>query len=345
MRRLLVLLTLSLILIFPLSACADSAVIEVTPTRTKPTAVVDPQPSATATVHEITNTPVPSATLIVESTQTQNTAQVIPEDFSCTDVFCHFAWSGWLARPIAYPGNERIDLTYPYASNGDGNLDIHHGVEFPNPSGTPVLAVAGGEVVFAGKDDQSWLGPYPNFYGNVVVLRHADLFDGEDLFSVYGHLSAIYVDVNEEVDMGDVLGEVGASGVADGAHLHLEFRYGLNDYNQTTNPVLWFAPLTSEGSGSTATLAGLILDPYGDPLSTTQVVLESLDESGKPEKSYYFETYVNLGTNPHPALNENFALPDLPPGNYRLSVIYGTLYEIFFTLEAGQLGFVNLQLD
>lgn len=330
---------------FLLSACAETPVFQITPTQTYITEGIDPQPNLTATIQNTDLLPIPTLTPVVEIDQDQSESQELTYDFSCIEVFCQYDWPGWMARPINFPDNAEIDLTYPYASTGGGSFDIHHGVEFPNPSGTPVHAPSAGEVVFAGSDDQIILGPYPNFYGNVIILHHGDLYNGEDVFSVYGHLSAILMDEKAIVDVGDILGEVGASGVAYGSHLHFEVRYGLNDYNQTTNPILWFAPLSTNRVEPTATLAGLIIDSYGDRLSEIQVTLQQLDEDGKPEKSYYFETYVDLGTIPHPALNENFALPDLPPGDYRLSVVLGTLYEVFFTLEAGKLGFINLQLD
>jgi hypothetical protein len=107
---------------------------------------------------------------------------------------------------------------------------------------------------------------------------------------------------------------------------------------------LWFSPLVDQDSAKTGTIAGRILDRFGKPVSETSISLQKLDTTGEVEKSYYLKTYAQDGINPHPTLAENFALPDIPPGDYRLSVVVGTLYEVLFTLEPGMLGFINLQV-
>jgi len=273
-----------------------------------------------------------------------NDVQKIIENLSCGETYCQMEWSGWLLRPFSSPDRQRIDLTYPYASTSDGRFDIHHGVEFPNPHGAAVRAAAKGEVVFAGTDEDGLIGPYKNFYGNVVVLKHSGQFNDEDLYTLYGHLSSIDVAQGEILEPGDILGRVGASGIAIGSHLHFEVRYENNYYASTTNPVLWFLPLADQDSAKTATIAGRIFDQFGEPVSDTSITLQKLDRNGTVEKTYYLKTYAQEGINPHPALAENFALPDIPPGDYRLSVVVGTLYEVLFTLEPGTLGFINVHV-
>jgi len=284
----------------------------------------------------------PTATPIPQET---DEVLVIRQAISCEQSFCQIEWPGWLVRPFIYPARDRIDLTYPYGSTRNGTLAIHHGVEFPNPYGTPVHAAAGGKVVYAGNDDKEIFGPYQNFYGKVVILQHDDIINGKGLYSLYGHLSEIDVNEGEMILAGDVLGQVGTSGVADGSHLHFEVRYEINDYRNTTNPVLWFTPLANLTFGQSSTLAGFISDPYGNPIPDASITLEKLSGDGEVEKHYYFKSYAENGINSHPALNENFTMPDLPPGDYRLTFISGTLYEIFFSLEQGMLGFINLQIN
>jgi murein DD-endopeptidase MepM/ murein hydrolase activator NlpD len=261
---------------------------------------------------------------------------------SCKESFCQIDWPGWMRRPFSEPDRDWIDLTYPYASTGDGTLAIHNGVEFPNQYGTPVKAAAAGEVLYAGDDKGLLFGPYTNFYGNVIILQHENLYEGKDLFTLYGHLSIINVEEGDSVLAGDVLGQVGATGVAGGPHLHFEVRYDVNKYQNATNPVLWFSSLVKQASGQTAVLAGLIVDFTGESMPELSLTLEKLKDGGEIEGHYYFKTYAENGINSHPALGENFAIPDLPPGDYRLTYISGKMYEIFFTLEPGKLGFINL---
>lgn len=293
-------------------------------------------------------TPVSDSTPTPTVIPTSITVEEVPTGFErivCGEVFCQAEWQGFLSRPISQDYRNTIDPTYPYASTKNGTLDNHIGVEFVNSTGTPVIAVAHGEVVFAGKDDQVLLGPYPGFYGNVVVLKHPGLYAEEDVFSLYGHLSVIDVEVGAFVDTGDVLGKVGATGYATGSHLHFEVRLRQNDAAHTVNPLLWFAPLNSEEEGKQASLAGVIMSKDGNPLPELDLAIERLDLEGKPIAFYYPKTYNNTGINGHPELGENFTLCDLPPGNYRLAFVYGTLYEYFFTLEPGHLGFIRVGLD
>jgi murein DD-endopeptidase MepM/ murein hydrolase activator NlpD len=84
----------------------------------------------------------------------------------------------------------------------------HLGVDFAAPRGTPVIAAGDGVVVAAG-----WGGAF----GRQVRIRH----DGE-LITVYAHLDrfAAGIKIGSEVHRGDVIGTVGASGLASGNHLH-----------------------------------------------------------------------------------------------------------------------------
>ncbi len=86
----------------------------------------------------------------------------------------------------------------------------HKGVDYSAPLGTPVRAVGGGVVEFAG---------WQNGYGNVVEVTH-----GHDRTTVYAHLSRIDVRKGQQLDIGAALGHVGATGWATGPHLHFEVK-------------------------------------------------------------------------------------------------------------------------
>ncbi len=86
------------------------------------------------------------------------------------------------------------------------------GVVFGAARGTPVRAVAGGRVRFAG-----WF----RGYGKLVIVDH-----GEGYFSVCGHLDAIAVEVGGAVARGAALGTVGETGSLSGPQLYFEIRRG-----------------------------------------------------------------------------------------------------------------------
>jgi murein DD-endopeptidase MepM/ murein hydrolase activator NlpD len=81
----------------------------------------------------------------------------------------------------------------------------HLGVDFAAPSGTPVRAAADGVVLQAG-----WSGGY----GKVVKLRHA-----RGLQTLYGHLSRIAVRPGQRVEQGELIGNVGTTGLSTAPHL------------------------------------------------------------------------------------------------------------------------------
>lgn len=324
----------------------DAPVLDA-PTVTDPSSDT-PEPEPEWSV-EATQTVQPTFTPTVEMSITatlQEKAENPEFLLDCPQNFCQAEWPGFLERPFAVDFRRTIDPTYPYANTKDGTLEAHHGVEFPNGYGTPVQAAADGEVVFAGDDELTVLGPYTHFYGNVVMLRHPGVFFGEDLFTVYAHLSVMVVDEGDLVSVGERIGEVGASGAADGPHLHFEVRLGANDYDQTYNPLLWFAPInTDQPDQKGAALAGIIRDRYDAPVDKYDFVLEALDSEGTIVKRYYPRTYVLAKLNAYPDLGENFVIPDLPPGDYRLVYIAGAVHDVYFTLEPGGLGWISIKFD
>jgi len=96
--------------------------------------------------------------------------------------------------------------TSPY---GEGP-EMHAGLDIAARYGAPVAAAGGGQVVFAGREAG---------YGGLVIVEHGGRTD-----TLYGHLSALYVREGQQVRRGQVLGAVGATGRATGAHLHYEVR-------------------------------------------------------------------------------------------------------------------------
>lgn len=92
----------------------------------------------------------------------------------------------------------------------DGGEEFHRGVDLACAEGTPVLAAMDG-VVLAARRSQS--------YGNCLRVAHAD---GWETF--YAHLQYLYVRAGEVVRAGQIIGTVGQTGRATGAHLHFELK-------------------------------------------------------------------------------------------------------------------------
>jgi murein DD-endopeptidase MepM/ murein hydrolase activator NlpD len=96
----------------------------------------------------------------------------------------------------------------------------HEGTDYAAAYGTPVRATAEGTVTEAGRSGG---------YGNLVELRHAN-----GIQTRYGHLSrfAAGLHVGQRVHQEQIIGYVGATGLATGPHLHYEFRVN----GRATNP-------------------------------------------------------------------------------------------------------------
>lgn len=102
-------------------------------------------------------------------------------------------------------------ITTPYKKAGKmWSKGYHTGVDFAQPVGTPVLAVADGKVANA-----NW----GKAYGTQIVQ---DLGDGT--FCIYAHLSKSNKKAGEAIAKGELIGYVGNTGNSSGAHLHFERR-------------------------------------------------------------------------------------------------------------------------
>jgi murein DD-endopeptidase MepM/ murein hydrolase activator NlpD len=88
----------------------------------------------------------------------------------------------------------------------------HEGTDYAAAPGTPVMAAGDGVVLRAGR---------AGGYGNLVELRHRN-----GITTRYGHLRrfARGVRAGARVQQGQTIGYVGSTGLANGPHLHYEFR-------------------------------------------------------------------------------------------------------------------------
>lgn len=139
--------------------------------------------------------------------------------FRYTDPSGQTAWfddDGQSARR----GLLKAPLRYAHVSSRFGNrrhpvlryTRAHQGVDYAAPVGTPVWAVGDGVVAQAG-----WNGAC----GTSIALRHRNGYE-----SVYCHLSRVAVSAGARVSQKQVIGAVGQSGLATGAHLHYAVKRG-----------------------------------------------------------------------------------------------------------------------
>ncbi|MFW6052256.1 MAG: murein hydrolase activator EnvC family protein, partial [Myxococcota bacterium] len=99
------------------------------------------------------------------------------------------------------------------APRSDAQAGRHEGVDVAGLEGQPVRAVADGLVAYA---DNGIRG-----MGNLVLVLH-----GGTRVGVYAHLAEAHAFAGQRVRRGDILGRVGATGLARGPHLHFEWRVG-----------------------------------------------------------------------------------------------------------------------
>jgi murein DD-endopeptidase MepM/ murein hydrolase activator NlpD len=273
------------------------------------------------------------------------TLQPTPMSTSCAPDLCVFSGVFPFSRPIALPGTDTVEISYRFGSTANGTRDPHHGIEFLNAYGTPVLAAGDGDVVVAGDDRKVFYGPYSYFYGNLVVLEHHLPGYKLPVFTLYGHLSKVLVQVGQQVKSGQQVGLVGMSGVATGPHLHFEVRYGENTYASSRNPELWLQPHQDENGVPNGALAGRILDAQGDPIAVKDIVVErQADQTPSLFYRAFVGTYEEKGLLSQPPWNEDFGLGDLPPGQYKISFVQYGFQQYHVQVLPGRLTLVTFQL-
>lgn len=142
------------------------------------------------------------------------------DNTSNTDASNVFVGGGF-AWPL--PGYSGISSGFGWRTLG-GYSDYHRGIDIPAPSGTPIHASKGGQVLRA---------EFNGSYGNFVLIDHGN---GES--TLYAHQSMIGCSVGQYVNQGDVIGYVGTTGYSTGNHLHFEVRIN----GEPNNPLSYVSP-------------------------------------------------------------------------------------------------------
>nr|WP_315486082.1 M23 family metallopeptidase [uncultured Undibacterium sp.] len=91
-----------------------------------------------------------------------------------------------------------------------GRTAFHEGLDFSAPTGTPIVAAAGGVVIAA---------EYHPEFGNMLEIDH-----GGDMITRYAHASKLFAKVGDIVKRGQHIANIGSTGRSTGAHLHFEVR-------------------------------------------------------------------------------------------------------------------------
>jgi murein DD-endopeptidase MepM/ murein hydrolase activator NlpD len=118
-------------------------------------------------------------------------------------------WRG----PFQLPIQSYLEISATYGGrrsyNGGPYRTYHEGVDFAAYGGTPVYAPAAGNVVLA---------ELLYVRGGAVIIDH-----GLGIYSGYYHMSNVLATAGQTVEAGQIVGEVGTTGLSTGNHLHWDF--------------------------------------------------------------------------------------------------------------------------
>lgn len=127
------------------------------------------------------------------------------------------------SEPFKLPAEGRFTSPYglPRRYSAGGRVSYHHGTDIAAPEGTPIQATNKGRVMTA---------QFLPIKGGFTIIDH-----GSSVFSFYLHQSRIHVEPGQLVERGEVIGEIGTTGLSTGPHLHWEMRVN----TISTDPMSW----------------------------------------------------------------------------------------------------------
>jgi murein DD-endopeptidase MepM/ murein hydrolase activator NlpD len=145
-------------------------------------------------------------------------------------------------------------------------IRAHRGVDYAAPGGTPIKAAGDGKVIFRGRKGG---------YGNAIILQH-----GGNITTLYAHMSKFAASkINSRVRQGDVIGYVGATGLATAPHLHYEYRLNGVHRNPRTVPLPQADPISDEYRADFLAAAEPILDELLQYKRTQLVLAPDIEQA------------------------------------------------------------------
>ncbi len=133
-------------------------------------------------------------------------------------------WTEAFGRPAAGPETSPFGVRRTF----NGAIESRHrGLDLDGVEGDPVYAANDGVVVLVARDYY--------FTGNAVLVDH-----GDELFTLYFHLSRLDVEEGQRVKRGQLLGAIGKTGRVTGPHLHFAVKLA-GDYVDPSD-LLRFVP-------------------------------------------------------------------------------------------------------
>lgn len=241
----------------------------------------------------------------------------------------------YFLRPIAADEVNWPLADYRYGDYFPGTDIVHTGIDIDAKRGTPVLAAADGEVVWAGLGLYKGPDSTDDPYGLAVAIRHDFGFDRRQLYTIYGHLDRVDVQAGQPVKAGDAIGIVGNTGFSTGPHLHFEVRVERNSYYVSRNPELWLSP--PQGWG---VLVGRLMKSDDSLIHR----LDATVYSSQLKRSWGIRTYAPSSVNSDDYYRENLVLSDLPAGDYSFQFTWNeTVYRANFTIQPGAVTYLTFR--
>ncbi|MFF2277804.1 peptidoglycan DD-metalloendopeptidase family protein [Agromyces sp. NPDC058126] len=168
-------------------------------------------------------------------------AQGVQSEGYKTQTIEEYAEAAGIRAEATFTNNPAGTVQWPFAVGvhiGDqfgyrdcaGCSSDHHGQDFNPGYGADIQSIADGVVVESTDSGGS--------LGTVIMIQHE--IDGQTIVSVYAHMieGSRLFEIGDTVEVGDVIGETGNTGMSTGPHLHFEIRIGGMD-GEWVDPLQW----------------------------------------------------------------------------------------------------------